>query len=115
MPTQADMYSVAGIRQLGATVEAVRSYTNRSLSLMGLLLTRYNARAIIRKDIAELLETAAKEMGTRVFKTKIRECVALVEAQAMRQSIFAYAPRSNAAKDYAALTDEVLTILNVKE
>ena len=114
-PTQADMYSLHGIRQLAATVEAVRAYTNKTLSFMGLLVTRYNGRAIIRKDIAEMLEALALEMGTRVFKTKIRECTALVEAAAMRQSIFAYAPKSNGAKDYAALTEEVITILNTKE
>lgn len=113
VPTQADMYSVHGIRQLAGTVEAVKTYTNPALYLMGLLVTRFNGRAIIRKDIAELLETAAQEMGTRVFNTKIRECTALVEAQAMRQSIFAYAPRSNAAKDYAALVDEVVTSLKL--
>ena len=113
IPTQADIYSLQGIKQLAGTVEAVRSYTNKGLVLLGLLVTRFNPRAIIRKDIAELLEEAAKDMGTTVFKSRIRECTAIVEAQAMRKSIFEYAPRSNAAKDYAALVDEVVTMLDL--
>jgi len=113
VPTQADPYSLMGIRQLAGTVDAVRAYTNKSLFLMGLLITRYNGRAVIRKDIAEMLENTAQEMGTKVFKAKIRECVAIVEAQAMRQSIFTYAPRSNASRDYSALVGEVATSLGL--
>ena len=114
VPTQADIYSLQGIKQLAGTVDAVRSYTNKDLRLMGLLVTRFNPRAIIRKDIAELLEAAAKDMGTTVFHSRIRECTAIVEAQAMRRSIFEYAPRSNAAKDYGALIDEVGTVLGLE-
>ena len=114
VPTQADVYSLQGIRQLARTVEAVKEYTNKDLVLLGLLVTRFNARAIIRKDIAALLEQTACDMGTSLFKTRIRECTALVEAQAMRLPIFAYAPRSNAAKDYGDLVDEVITRLKLE-
>lgn len=112
-PTQADVFSLQGIRQLSGTIDGVRAYTNKNLFFMGLLVTRFNGRAVIRKDIAEMLEKTAHEMGTKVFNTKIRECVSIVEAQAMRQSIFTYAPRSNATKDYTALVDEVATSLRL--
>ena len=107
VPAQADIFSLQGLRQLSTTIDAVRAYTNKALSLTGLLVTRLNARAVIRKDITEMLAQAAHDMGTTLFKTRIRECTALVEAQALRQSIFSYAPKSNAAQDYGAFVDEV--------
>ena len=55
-----------------------------------------------------MIQARAQEIGTKVFDTKIRECVSLKEAQAVRQSIFDYAPRSNGAKDYKALIEEII-------
>lgn len=75
---------------------------------MGIVLTRYNGRAVIRRNVAQMMEQTAAQMNTKIYKTKIRECTALVEAQATRTSIYTYAPKSNAAADYAALVDEVL-------
>ena len=46
-------------------------------------------------------------MGIRVFNTRIREGVAVKEAQTMRLDLFSYAPRSNPAKDYMQLLDEI--------
>ena len=46
-----------------------------------------------------MLEDTAQKLGTQVFKTKIRECVAIREAQAQQKDIFTYAPKSNAVKD----------------
>ncbi len=108
IPAQADMYSLQGIAQLYNTVEAVRKYCNPSLSIMGIVLTRYNARTIIRREVAEMLEQTATHFNTKLYQTKIRETVTLVEAQAMRQDIYSYAPRSNAAADYWALVNEIL-------
>jgi chromosome partitioning protein len=47
-------------------------------------------------------------MGSKVFSSKIRECTALVESQAMRSDIFSYAPKSNGAEDYKLLINEIL-------
>ena len=46
-------------------------------------------------------------MGTKVFDTYIREGVAVEQAQAMQQSLFDYAPRSNPAQDYKTLFAEM--------
>ena len=48
-------------------------------------------------------------MESRVFASKIRECTAIKEAQAVQESIYKYAPRSNAAQDYKAFVEEVIT------
>lgn len=107
-PAQADIYSMTALAQLQTTVETVKRYTNSSLSLQGILLTRYNARAVITREVAERLEQAAKEYGTKLYRARIRECTALKEAAITQTDIFSYAPRSNAAKDYADFIEEFL-------
>ena len=108
IPAQADIYSLQGISQLYSTIETVKRYCNPSLSIMGIVLTRYNARSTIRREVAEMLEQTAEQLHTKLYATKIRECIALVEAEAMKKDIYSYAPRSNATKDYKALVDEIL-------
>ncbi len=110
IPAQADIYSLQGITQLTGTIDAIRRYCNPALTYenVGILLTRFNRRSIIRRDVADLLERTAAELGATLYNTRIRECTALVEAQTVRRSIFDYAPRSNAAADYNAFIGEVL-------
>ena len=55
-----------------------------------------------------MIGEAAEGMGTRLYETRIRECTAVKEAQAMREDIYNYAPRSNAAKDYRAFVAEFI-------
>ena len=108
IPALADLFSIQGIGQLNSTIEAVRKYTNPGLQIMGILLTKFNGRAVIRKEVAETLKDIAARMGTKVFKSRIRETVAIVEAQVKRKNIFEYSPRSNGAADYTAFIDELL-------
>ena len=108
VPAQADIFSLNGITQLYQTIEAVQSYTNKELYVEGILLTRFSSRSVISRDIAEALTSTADKLHTRVFDTKIRECTALKETQASQESIFEYAPKSNAAADYNALIEEIL-------
>lgn len=105
---QADYYSMDGIARLDETIEAIRAGTNPGLEILGILLTRYDPRAILSRTAAEQIAAAARNMGTRLFKTTIRESITHKEAQMTRRSIFDYAPKSNAASDYMALTDEIL-------
>lgn len=108
IPAQADIYSLQGISQLNSTVQTVKRYCNPSLSILGIVLTRYNGRSIIRREVAEMLEQTAESLNTKLYNAIIRECTALVEAQATKQNIFTYAPRSNATADYKALVAEIL-------
>ena len=108
IPAQADIYSLQGIGQLNSTIETVKKYCNPSLSIMGIVITRFNGRSIIRREVAEMLEHTADHLHTKLFSSKIRECTALVEAQATKQNIYSYAPRSNATADYKALVDEII-------
>ena len=105
---QADIFSLQGIGQLSATIDAVRTYCNPALIIKGVLLTRHSSRAVLSRDLTEMITDTAAQLNTTVYKTVIRECIALKEAQASRQDIFNYAPRSNAATDYTAFIEEVL-------
>ena len=68
------------------------------------LFTQYDRRKGLHRLTVEQVEAA----GFRAFQTKIRDNVALGEAPAAGVDIFRYAPRSNGAQDYDALTDEYL-------
>lgn len=108
IPAQADVFSLQGIGQLDITIETVRRYCNPALAIMGIVLTRYRPRSVISREVAELMGETAARLSTKLYKSKIRECTALKEAQAKRQSIYSYAPKSHAAEDYAALVNEIL-------
>ena len=106
IPVQAEVYSLQGIGQLSKTIEAVKKYCNKDLYIRGILITRYNGRAVISKDMQSNLKDAAEQLKTKLYSTPIRECVSIKEAQAIQQDIYTYAPRSNAAKDYEAFIKE---------
>lgn len=108
IPAQAEVYSLQGIGLLYEAIQAVKKYTNKSLTVEGVLITRYNGRAILSKDMKSNLEEIAQSLNTKVFQTPIRECISIKEAQAMQTDIFSYAPRSNASADYKALVEEIL-------
>lgn len=108
IPAQADIFSLQGIEQLAGTIEPVKRYCNSDLSIAGILLTRYSARSILSKEVAELAQQLAEKLGTRLFNTTIREAISVKEAQISQQSIFDYAGKSNVAADYAAFIEELL-------
>lgn len=108
IPAQADIYSLQGIGQLNSTLEAVRKYCNNSFTLKGIVLTRFNKRAVLSRDVADLLEETAKTLKTKLYKTHIREAVAIKEAQIQKACLFTYAPKSNASIDYMNLINEVI-------
>ena len=108
IPAQAEIFSLQGIGELSGTIHAVKTYCNPGLKLEGVLLTRHSVRAILSRDMADLIRDTAQQLGTVVFDTIIREGIAVKEAQANQQSLFDYAPRSKPAADYIAFVDEYL-------
>ena len=107
IPAQADVYSLQGIAQLFETIQAVKKYCNPTLTVMGILITRYS-RLVIGREIAEMLHDTAIRLNTKLYSSKIRECAAIKESQAVKNNIFDYAPKSNAALDYEAFVAELL-------
>ena len=108
IPAQADTYSLDGVTDLAATIEAIREYTNPDLKIGGILLTRYNPRTSMSRIIHEDAEAMAAELNTKVFRAWIREATAIKEAQAVKQSIFEYAPSAKVAYDYRFFIEELM-------
>ena len=107
IPLTADIYSLQGLYLLAQTIQETRRAFNPSLSIGGALFVRHGGRTILSRDLSEVIAENCASLGVPVFRTQIREGVAVREAQTQRQSIFDYAPKSKPARDYAALLDEL--------
>lgn len=110
IPMVAEILSLQGIAQLKETIFAVKKYYNKSLEIRGILLNKYNPRLILTKEVEELANIIAEQLDTDVFQQKISGSVIIAEAPAHAKTIYEYAPRSKAAKEYMGLTYEVLGI-----
>ena len=108
IPMAAEILSLVGLVQLKETVEAVKTAVNPHLKVLGILLTKYNERTNLAKDVLEMAEAVAKQADTSVFNTQIRSGVSAAEAPAHGLSIYDYSPRSNPARDYQKFVKEVL-------
>ena len=108
IPMASDILSLVGLSQLKETMESVQSSFNPSLKVLGILLTRFNKRTLLSRDVMEMAQQLASQMNTRVFDAKIRSGVAIAEAPAHGESIFSYNPRSGAVMDYGEFLQEVL-------
>lgn len=108
IPAQADIYSLQGIEQLAETMKPVKKYCNPGLTIEGIVLTRYSSRSILSREIAELAEQLAAKLGTKLFKTTIREAIAVKESQISQQSLYNYAPKAKVTEDYTAFIEELL-------
>lgn len=108
VPMGADVYSLQGLSQLHRTIETVRKYCNPSLKIKGLLLTKYNPRTNINKQLKESFSEVANLLGTKVFNTAIREATAIKEAQFLQSDIFSEYPAANVTQDYKQFIDEFL-------
>ncbi len=107
VPAQADIFSLQGISQLNQTIESIKEYTNPSLTVLGIILTKHNTRSILNKDLQSVIKNTAKCIHTTVYTQHIRDNISIKEAQAMQMDIFTYAERCNAAQDYNSLMTEI--------
>ena len=111
LPMQANSFSIMGLYQMENTISQVNevreSLNTDPLQVLGIVLTKYKPRQTLATDLRESIEEQAQAMGTKLLNTYIREAVAVEQAQALQKSLFEYAPRSNAAIDYAKLCDEL--------
>lgn len=101
VPLETDGSSVQGLFQIADIARQMRR-SNPALSILGVVLTRYDGRANLNKYIRNLIEEKARDLDAP-FLIGIRPGIAIREAQAMQESLFEYAPRSNPAQDYKKL------------
>ncbi|MBV9613028.1 MAG: ParA family protein [Acidobacteriaceae bacterium] len=105
IPIQCEFFALEGISQLMDTVERVKESFNPGLHVQGVLLTMYDDRTNLTRQVeADLREF----FGSDVFKTVIPRSVRLAEAPSFGQPILAYDPRSRGAEAYIQLAKEIL-------
>lgn len=110
VPVNAAAFSLQGLDALTRILSEVQA-DNPTLKIAGLLVTRYNPRTTLGKDVTETLEVIAERIGTIVFNAKIRQGVAIEAAQADQLDIFSAAPRSGVAEDYRHFITELLEVV----
>ena len=108
VPMAADVYSRQGLSQLQGMVENVKKYCNPGLTIDGLLLTKYSDRAIINRNLKDSLQQTAAQLHTRLYKTTIREAVAVKEIQFLQSDIFTEYPKAKVTEDYKQFIKEFL-------
>ena len=108
VPTQADIYSLKGLKDLASTVNSIKRRSNPELKIDGILISRYNSRTVFTSHNFSIGRVAL-ELHTTVFESKIREAIAVKEAQNNFQSIFEYEPRGKVTEDIEAFINEFLT------
>jgi len=105
IPVQCEYLALEGLTQLQQTIELVRARLNPRLTIRGVLLTMYDGRTTLaRQVVAEV----RRYFGPRVFRTLIPRNVRLSEAPSHGEPISTYAPRSAGARAYAMLALELL-------
>ncbi len=105
IPLQAEYLALGGLTKLMEVITAISEGPNKDLDLGGVFITRYDQRKVLNREVAAIIENHFKE---RVFKTKIRDNIALAEAPARGLDIFRYQPKSYGAQDYKALCKEII-------
>jgi chromosome partitioning protein len=105
IPLQCEYYALEGISQLLSTVHLIQRNVNESLTIDGVLLTMYDARLNLSRQVA----TEAREyFGAKVFETVIPRNVRLAEAPSFGKPIITYDVASVGAQAYLKLAKELL-------
>jgi chromosome partitioning protein len=105
IPLQTQFLALQGLAKMKQVIDKVRFRLNKKLEIGGVIATMYDSRKVLNRDV---VDTIQKYFGDKVFKTLIRNNIALAEAPAQRQDIFSYNSSSNGALDYLNLCKEIL-------
>lgn len=105
IPVQCEYYALEGLTQLLSTIRLVQRLFNDKLVIEGVLLTMFDARTKLSVEVQQDVRKYFKE---RVYKSFIPRNIKLSEAPSRGQSIFEYDVKSEGAKAYAALAQEVI-------
>lgn len=102
---QTEYLALHGIGKLLDTVDIVRQRLNAELATSGVICTRYDRRKKLNREVVRKLRA---HFGDVMFKTMIRDNVAIAEAPTVGRPIFDYAPKSFGAEDYMSLCKEII-------
>lgn len=118
IPLQAHFLALHGLGQLLQTIALVQQRINPALTVRGVVLCMFDRITRLANEVVADLQSflAAARGGqtpwsqARIFQTVIRRNIKLAECPSHGQSIFAYDPTCNGAKDYRALAEEFLEL-----
>lgn len=105
IPVQCEYLALEGLTQLMSTLDHARSLLNPGLSIRGLLMTMYDGRTNLAKDV---VEEVRHHFAEKVFETIIPRTVRLAEAPSHGVPISVYSPNSSGGLAYELLADEIL-------
>lgn len=106
IPIQCEYYALEGLSQLLNTIRLVQRSLNGNLEIEGVLLTMYDTRVNLSRQVAE---EAREYFGEKVYETVIPRNIRLSEAPGFGKPIILYDILSTGAQSYMKLTQEVLT------
>ena len=107
LPVNMDVFGLESIAQFKGIFDEAKE-VNTDLKISGIVRCKYIERRKLTKIVDDNLKDCSKHFGIKIYKTPIRECVSIVEAEYMQQSIFEYAPKCKAAQDMTELFKEIL-------
>ena len=105
IPVQCEFFCMEGIPDLFQTLETVRTYFNPKLAIEGIVLTMYDERTNLSKQVAEEIRKSLKRI---TFESVIPRSVKLAEAPSYGKPIVLYAIKSRGAEAYFNLAEEIL-------
>jgi chromosome partitioning protein len=105
IPIQSEYYALEGLGQLLNTVRLVQRHLNKKLEIAGVLMTMYDNRLNLSKQVLEEVQGYFKD---KLFKTLIHRNVRLSEAPSFGKPALLYDASSKGAMDYMNLTEELL-------
>ena len=105
IPVQCEYYALEGLGQLLNTVRLVQKNLNRNLEIEGVLLTMYDSRLNLSKQVADEVKGFFKD---KIFETIIHRNVRLSEAPSFGKPALLYDANSTGAQNYISLVEEIL-------
>jgi len=105
IPIQCEYYALEGLGQLLNTIRLVQKNLNPNLEIEGVLLTMFDGRLNLSKQVADEVRGYFKE---KIFKTVIQRNVRLSEAPSFGKPALLYDANSTGAQNYMALAEEIL-------
>ena len=110
IPMQCEYYAMEGLTQLMFTIRKVKELYNKSLSVLGILITMYNGRLNLS---AAVLSEIKKYYADKLFKTTVPRSVKLSEAPGFGTPINYHEKYSKAADSYREVTKEMLARIGI--
>lgn len=110
VPVQCEYMALEGLTELLSSIQMVKENLNAQLELGGIILTMYDARTALSREVAD----EVRRHFPQTFKSVIPRNVKVAEAPSHGMTIMEYAPGSAAAKAYEAVADEMTSVLKRK-